>query len=65
MFTGDAPQSIENYLIKSHGASLESEILKLGHHGSRTATSPLWLDVVEPELAVASAGKEVTQVKRF
>ena len=58
MFTGDSPQNIENYLAESHGASLESEVLKLGHHGSDTSTSPLFLDTVEPEIAVASVGED-------
>lgn len=57
MFTGDATVNIEEYLSKTYGDVLESEVLKLGHHGSRTATADLFLDVVMPEYAVVSAGR--------
>jgi competence protein ComEC len=40
MFTGDARKSIEEYIVALEGAVLASEVLKLGHHGSRTSTSP-------------------------
>jgi competence protein ComEC len=58
MLTGDAPSSIEDYLVKVKGEELESEVLKLGHHGSRTSTSPDFLEVVSPQFAVVSAGKD-------
>ncbi len=32
-----------------------SDILKLGHHGSKTSTSELFLDTVQPQYAVVSA----------
>lgn len=56
MLTGDAPQEIENYLVDSHPSYLPSNILKLGHHGSKTSSSERWLDAVHPEYAVVSAG---------
>ncbi len=33
-------------------------ILKLAHHGSRNGTDARWLQIVRPELAVASMGKD-------
>lgn len=56
LLTGDAPVGIEDYLVGAYGADLEAEILKLGHHGSKTSTSELFLDTVQPEYAVVSAG---------
>lgn len=56
MLTGDAPMEIENYLVKTYGLQLESDVLKLGHHGSKTSTSDDWLDMVAPQYAVVSAG---------
>lgn len=56
MLTGDAPQEIEDYLVRTYGAQLDSDVLKLGHHGSKTSTSDLWLDTVTPQYAVVSAG---------
>jgi len=55
MLTGDAPDSIEDYLVGVYGAGLKSDVLKLGHHGSQTSTSELWLDTVQPQYAVVSA----------
>lgn len=58
MLTGDAPMSIEYYLVKTYGTALSSEVLKLGHHGSKTASSEVFLDTVAPRYAVVSAGKD-------
>lgn len=57
LFTGDAPIGIEDYLGKVWGSELESEVLKLGHHGSRTSSSENFLATVRPQFAVVSAGK--------
>jgi competence protein ComEC len=57
MLTGDSPKNIEEYLVLTHGEHLESDILKAGHHGSRTSTSELFLAEVNPEYAVISAEK--------
>ncbi|KKP56377.1 MAG: Beta-lactamase domain protein [Parcubacteria group bacterium GW2011_GWC1_34_10] len=56
LFTGDSPKSIENYLISLGG--LESDVLKAGHHGSKTSTSPDFVTAVSPEYVVISAGKD-------
>lgn len=58
MLTGDAPSSIEEYLVKMYGSELQSEVLKLGHHGSKTSSSDIFLDAVLPRYAVVSAGKD-------
>lgn len=56
MLTGDAPKSIEEYLVLVEGEHLKSDVLKAGHHGSRTSTSELFLAEVDPDYAVISAG---------
>lgn len=58
MLTGDAPSEIEKYLVRKYEESLESEVLKLGHHGSKTSSDDTFLDIVNPEFAVVSAGKD-------
>ena len=58
LFTGDSPKSIEEYLVLVEGEHLQSDVLKVGHHGSRTSTSELFLDEVAPTFAVISAGKD-------
>ncbi len=60
MFTGDAPQNIEHYLVSLDGARLKSDVLKVGHHGSRTSTSAEFAGIVAPSLAVISDGKNNT-----
>lgn len=56
LFTGDAPRAVETFLVSSFGPSLQSDVLKLGHHGSRTSTAEEFLDAVMPQMAVVSAG---------
>ena len=58
LLTGDAPKSIEEYLVLVEGEELKSDVLKVGHHGSRTSTSELFLDHVRPTHAVISAGAD-------
>lgn len=56
MFDGDAESESENEMIKS-GYDISAEVLKLGHHGSRTASSDEFLDQVKPKFAIISCGK--------
>lgn len=59
MFTGDAPIYTENLIEwNENNNTLKSDVLKLGHHGSRTSSSILWLEKVNPEVAIISAGKD-------
>lgn len=58
LFTGDAYESAEEALVRHYGSELESEVLKLGHHGSETSTSEFFLDMVQPQYAVVSAGAD-------
>lgn len=57
LLPGDAYAETEQRLIERHGVRLRAQILKAGHHGSRTSTSDAWLDAVRPELVVISAGR--------
>ena len=59
MLTGDATVYTEN-LIKwnESDAILKSQVLKLGHHGSHTSSSLPWLESVNPEISIISAGKD-------
>jgi competence protein ComEC len=56
LLTGDAPAWVEERLVARYGARLRADVLKAGHHGSRTASSGVFLDAVDPELVVVSAG---------
>ncbi|ASS74331.1 hypothetical protein CIG75_04595 [Tumebacillus algifaecis] len=56
LFTGDAEQASEADMLNS-GQTLSANILKVGHHGSRTSTSDAFLKKVNPSIAVISNGK--------
>jgi len=57
MLTGDSPKKIEKYIVSLDGGNLNSSVLKLGHHGSKTSTSDIFLSAVSPEYAIISAGR--------
>lgn len=58
MLTGDAPQSVEKYLVSLDSGELDSDILKAGHHGSRTSSGEVFVKAVSPTWAIISAGKD-------
>ena len=55
LFTGDAEYSSENDML-SAGYDLSADILKVGHHGSKSSTSSTFLKAVNPKDAVISVG---------
>ena len=56
LLTGDMEDNLESFLL-SFGGSIKSDVLKVGHHGSKTSTSEKFLGLVNPGLAIISAGK--------
>ena len=58
LLTGDSPIKTENILLKLDSEILDSNVLKAGHHGSRTSTAAAYAAAVSPEYAVISAGKD-------
>ena len=60
LLTGDAPSEIEDYLVAKYGDALTADVLKLGHHGSRTSSSPLFLETVDAFYGVVSASDDNT-----
>jgi len=57
LLTGDAGVMMEEYLVFLYGDYLRSDVLKVGHHGSKTSTSDLFLKTVKPKYAIVSAGE--------
>ena len=55
LLTGDAERPLEFFLVEK-GDEIGSEVLKAGHHGSRTSSNLLFLEKVAPEYALISAG---------
>ncbi len=56
LLTGDAPKAVERYLVELDGTELDSDILKLGHHGSKTSSDKLFVGFVSPKFAIVSSG---------
>lgn len=57
LLTGDAPVWAEDRVVNEYGDRLQSDVLKAGHHGSRTSTGDVLLAAVAPTYVVVSAGK--------
>ena len=56
VFSGDADALTER-AMETRG-NWSSQVLKVGHHGSRTASDPTWLGAVHPAFAVVSCGRD-------
>ena len=56
LLTGDIEREQEALLVAEHGDALRSDMLLAPHHGSRTSSSPEFLDAVAPSVAVFQAG---------
>jgi len=59
LLTGDVEKEVEQYLVNQRPRTeLESDILKVAHHGSKTSSGQGFLEAVSPQAAVISVGRE-------
>ena len=58
LLTGDSTKKIEYMLLALDPKILKSNVLKVGHHGSRNSNSLPYIEAVAPEYAIISAGKD-------
>ena len=56
LFTGDAEAPEEEWLLAHAPDALRADVLKVGHHGSSTSTTPAFLAAVQPRIALVSVG---------
>lgn len=57
LFTADAEEAAEANLLQS-GMPLQADVLKVGHHGSRSSSGQSFLATVSPSVAIISCGRE-------
>ena len=58
LFMGDAGKTQENEIIREY-PHLKIEVLKLGHHGSKTSSSEMFLKSIQPKVALISSDPKV------
>lgn len=58
LFTGDIEESVEHDLAMLYRQHLDVDIVKIAHHGSKTSTTPEFLQATTPELALISVGQD-------
>jgi competence protein ComEC len=56
LLVGDAEHEAEQRLLTTAAGGLHADLLKVGHHGSRSSTTPAFLDAVSPTFASISCG---------
>ncbi|MBK9261487.1 MAG: DNA internalization-related competence protein ComEC/Rec2 [Polyangiaceae bacterium] len=56
LLVGDAEAEAERTLLARNPAVLRADLLKIGHHGSRTSTTPAFLEAVSPSAALVCSG---------
>ena len=57
LLAGDIHWDVERYMLR-RAVHLDSTVLKVGHQGSRTSTTPEFLEEVSPQVAVISVGAD-------
>lgn len=56
LLSGDIDKRAERQLVTNYGEALKSDILIVGHHGSKSSSSEEWILQVDPKIAVVSSG---------
>src|SRR3989344_2403965 len=52
LLTGDAPMFAEHEMVRAYAQGIQADVLKAGHHGSKTSSSAYFLAAVQPSIAV-------------
>lgn len=58
LFTGDAEKIAENEALTKYKTSLDSDVIKFGHHGSSSSSSSAFIEAVSPKYGIISCAKD-------
>jgi competence protein ComEC len=56
LLTGDIEKATESHLVATQASRLSADLLKVGHHGSHTSSTPAFIQAVSPQVAFISSG---------
>ena len=56
LLSGDIDKRAERQLVANYGEALKSDVLIVGHHGSKSSSSEEWILQVDPKIAIVSSG---------
>jgi len=56
LITGDIEKQVERHLLRNQSDSLAADIMLVPHQGSKTSSTPDFIDAVQPSLAILAAG---------
>lgn len=58
LFTGDAEKLAEEEALAKYKTSLDSDVIKFGHHGSSSSSSNAFIESVSPKYGIISCAKD-------
>ena len=58
LFTGDAEKLAEEEALAKYKNSLDSDVIKFGHHGSSSSSSNAFIEAVSPKYGIISCAKD-------
>ncbi len=60
LFTGDIEEEAESILVSKNNFTnnLNSTVLKVGHHGSKTSSTKNFIELIKPKIALIGVGKD-------
>ena len=59
LFTGDITSDIEKHLVRNYPESLDADVLKVAHHGSKHSSCKEFLEIVKPDYAYIPVGSNL------
>jgi competence protein ComEC len=57
LFTGDGEKEVEKQLLRAN-IDVSADVLRVGHHGSKTSSTDAFLTAVNPDFAIISCGMD-------